>query len=376
MTKLFVFPLILLLLASCKAQIKEFENTRASSTGSNSTITYTCSYHGAYDTQSACQSATLAQCTSQWKTFPSGGASTCFEPVSGWEVCSNVTTSWIYGHYGSWCDSGSDGYPGGPTPYPIATRYRSVIGCSSNICVCPSTQTVSESCYVGFDAGCPTSITSLNACPSFVSLRNQMVSLWHLNELVGTTGAGSVLDELSYAVSGTPTSMTFGGSGKVSTSAYFNGVTSYIDFSSPTSLKLQNNFSIAFWINPSSITSSPMIYSWSGAGGYQIGLSLGNITFGRNGSGIDLISATTLSTSTWTHVGLTVDVAGVIRLYLNGVETDTGSTTLTTPSGNLTLSLFSAPFEGDLDEVAVWSTALSAGQMKRVYLSGSSGNQL
>lgn len=57
------------------------------------------------------------------------------------------------------------------------------------------------------------------------------LAYWRLNEVAGTSGAGSVLDASGNSRTGTPTAVTFGGAGIGDgfTSASFDGTTSYIN---------------------------------------------------------------------------------------------------------------------------------------------------
>jgi uncharacterized membrane protein YraQ (UPF0718 family) len=120
---------------------------------------YTCAYFSAYDTLSACQSASKANCNSNWQTFPTGGISLCYTPVAGFEVCQVTvpTWDWLYTLYSPWCDTGAVG--------PAVFRQdRSLIGCSSAICNCATIPVTSHTCTFGVD--CPAaSPTPSVACP-------------------------------------------------------------------------------------------------------------------------------------------------------------------------------------------------------------------
>jgi hypothetical protein len=92
------------------------------------TVSYSCStsYTDYYNTLTDCEGATAANCTSEWKTFASGGVALCYKPVAGWEACLTSPAQFIYTPWSS-CTAGT-----GIT----FERYRSTLGCSSTVCAC------------------------------------------------------------------------------------------------------------------------------------------------------------------------------------------------------------------------------------------------
>ena len=111
-----------------------------------STVTYTCEnyFSGEYNSMADCEAASYANCTSQWQTFPNGGLVQCFTPVTGWESCvpPAAAADWIYSPSSGWnylCQEGGGN----------VHRGRSLIGCSSDICVCSETQSTYEVCTPG-----------------------------------------------------------------------------------------------------------------------------------------------------------------------------------------------------------------------------------
>ncbi len=99
---------------------------------------YSCTDYGAYDSLNDCQTGTLAVCESSPQLFPNGGLANCFSPVSE-EDCVTLQTTinrpvWIYGTgSGAWCKGDSGTYPSGGFPFH---QTRSLIGCSSETCLC------------------------------------------------------------------------------------------------------------------------------------------------------------------------------------------------------------------------------------------------
>ncbi len=138
----FLHLLALILLAGCAA-IEEKIVSKGSSSPPGTT--YSCFDYNKYDDQTTCNNLTLAQCEASWQSFPGGGLQPCYSPVAGGEACLTLTPTpqWIY----------SEPYDPNPTTNPLGTycrgattvsgtqfyRLRSLVGCSSSICLCQGT---------------------------------------------------------------------------------------------------------------------------------------------------------------------------------------------------------------------------------------------
>jgi lysophospholipase L1-like esterase len=160
------------------------------------------------------------------------------------------------------------------------------------------------------------------------------LAYWPLNEAVGTTGAGSVLDASGNGYHATPTAVTFGatGIGDGKTAAAFDGATSFINFYSAGLSTAWNGdeFTIALWIQVDVAAWSDgvngdalSIYS-AGFGNnieiYKTSANVLNVNFGIGGS--SLSKNFTLSQSTaWVNVAITRSVSNNrARVYINGVQ--------------------------------------------------------
>jgi hypothetical protein len=91
---------------------------------------------------------------------------------------------------------------------------------------------------------------------------------------------------------------------------------------------------------------------WDGVGGYSLILEGGST-----------------STSSWYHVAITRS-GTTCTLYLNGNSTDTGTSSETFTSTAFKISFTTLPFNGLIDEVALWDSALSASDVTAIYNSG------
>ena len=95
-------------------------------TTSTATTSASCTDLSEYSTLVACQTVTGANCTSGLTTFSNGASATCYTPVAGYEACKTTTPTWQYTVYTVQSLTAS-GY----------LLNRSLLGCSSDVCVCP-----------------------------------------------------------------------------------------------------------------------------------------------------------------------------------------------------------------------------------------------
>ena len=160
------------------------------------------------------------------------------------------------------------------------------------------------------------------------------------------------------------------GYGTVADATVFNSTTSW---------------SLEAWIN----TSNPgaqqgIVEKYSGTNGFALRLLGGTVNFYVQGSGVyQAVGGTAIVGNTWYHVVATFDSASTTALlYINGAldaGTRSLSVTETAPSG-ISLKVGargddgSFPFQGNLAEVAFYSTALSAARVGAHYQA--SGNAL
>lgn len=190
---------------------------------------------------------------------------------------------------------------------------------------------------------------------------------------------------------GSDTGITYGSSyGKIGQGALFNGTSSkiVIGTSSTFNFERTDSFSISAWVNTTTFNNGPILSKLVNSGsynGYEVLVVGGNIVFLMNNTdpsnGIS-VSATsnTMSTGSWYHVVVTysgTSLASGVKMYVNGslcsqsVNFDNLSASILSsvapqigarPSGNVT--------NGDLDEIGIWSRALSADEVSQLYNGG------
>ena len=166
--------------------------------------------------------------------------------------------------------------------------------------------------------------------------------------------------------------------------AGFNGVNSYIDVGSASSLNLINSFTISAWVNPKQAPSGygyAQVVAETTSGGVGTEFGWGN---GVSCSGIYTTNGPTTLTSTnsicnnvWSHIVLTYS-GSAATLYINGVNAGgAGSITFLSSSQDAGIGRAPArallPFNGLISDVQIYNTALTANQVKSLYSEGTGG---
>jgi len=154
----------------------------------------------------------------------------------------------------------------------------------------------------------------------------------------------------------------------------FDGTDDRVDIGT-TLLSNRSAFTIAFWIYFN--TTSPSYQSLVGQNDCIEIFSYFNIIRPWTQS-TDYISSSTIATSTWYFIVVIGD-GSTFKLYINNsqVASKSRSTTnygsnsnYTTTFGSRVKNASANPFNGILDEIAIWSSALSTAQISNIYNSG------
>jgi len=220
------------------------------------------------------------------------------------------------------------------------------------------------------------------------------LALWHLDEASWSGTAGEILDSSGNGNAGvsmhgaTTASATPAISGASGTCNYasFNGSTQYAQFTGP---HVTNPFTVTAWIRPTSVTGAGHRIWYDDDKFNGTALSFGDPGNGRVRfyarvpATVYPDSAVTLSANTWYFIAGVMDAttAKAMTLYVfdaSGNQLDAQSAAITsfTPStgsvmsvgGSTDTSVEGSPtsfrFPGYIDEVATYSTALSASQLQ------------
>ncbi|RYZ93634.1 MAG: LamG domain-containing protein [Proteobacteria bacterium] len=200
------------------------------------------------------------------------------------------------------------------------------------------------------------------------------VAYWKFNETSGTSFIDSV-GGYNGSSTGPLTAGTLARLGKAITSPYTTGG----GFRSPTgpSFTTGNAYSFAIWFKMTTNTTNSRILSQGGSNGDETFFMIGaggtnvSIRFFYNPTGATGYANFSCASGVWCHVvgtynGVSADV------YLNGslhTHFNVAGTSVKIPS-NSGVSIGKSngnTFEGSVDEVALWSTALNATQVRSIY---------
>ncbi|AMV39250.1 Copper resistance protein CopC [Planctomyces sp. SH-PL62] len=165
--------------------------------------------------------------------------------------------------------------------------------------------------------------------------------------------------------------------GKYGSSMFFNGKDAQITVPDSASLKLSSGMTLEAWVLPTTVNSAwqDVIYKGSnGNNSYYLQATtssnakpMGGATVG--GSARNAYGAKPISLYSWSHLAVTFDGAAT-RFYVNGaqVATTAGSGTIKATDGALQIggdSYWGRYFNGLIDEVRIYDTALTQSQIKK-----------
>jgi len=207
-----------------------------------------------------------------------------------------------------------------------------------------------------------------------MAIIDNLISYWKLDETSGT-----VLDAHG-SNNGTNHGATPNVSGKINTAYSFDGSDDYIELSE-IPFTGSGNFSIFAWIKTSDSGNRITIINFGTTGiSYNQELYLYKGTDDklhfdlRNVPGP--ISAETINDNSWHHVGVT-NTGGTIQLWVDG--SPSGSSMSMSPnitSGDQSIGVAeatsypSAYWSGEIDEVGIWTRALSSDEITELYNNG------
>ena len=167
----------------------------------------------------------------------------------------------------------------------------------------------------------------------------------------------------------------------------FSGTqTSYVAFKDSNSIDITSGFTLECWISPvNSVSPSAQIIMEKRAGtspnGYTLYLNNGAVAI-RTNSSTRLIGNTIIQNNTWTHIAGTYDASSnMFIIFINGVPDTSAIVTSAAPVSNsdslrIGKGNVNSPYAGLMDEVRIWSKALSLAEInkfRRTSLGVSSG---
>jgi len=216
------------------------------------------------------------------------------------------------------------------------------------------------------------SADDINLASAFIDFNRSLVGYWSFDaEDINSTTA---FDLSTYSNNATLNETIWNSSGKVGGNYYFNGV-SYLTIPDDNSLDVTNAITIELWLNPESyctsnncniIEKSSAFWGWTGGPGTPY-FGLANVN--------SLGAISPLVPNTWTHLAMTYDKnLQKLYIYVNGQKVNSASS-----SGSMGISGYNlfigqgsgaGNFRGSMDEIKIWSRALSDAEINASYNAG------
>jgi len=234
------------------------------------------------------------------------------------------------------------------------------------------------------NGGCDATSTNCSELDaSWTPQYSSIIGYWKFNESSWVTGqAGDVVDTIGNT-HGTPRSgASITSSGKFSNAAVFDGDDDYIDLGTITAgdpLMLNgSDVTISVWVNPLAGDSWQRIIDKSDSGnsanGY--GLYIHNDNTLQLAVDGNIYRGGYVSYGSWHHIVAVIQTSGY-KLYVDGVEAEgtlDGGASYIQPSLDDTSMRIGSwnhssgrEYEGSMDELAIWSVALSDSEVKTIY---------
>ena len=225
------------------------------------------------------------------------------------------------------------------------------------------------------------SITDDINTSSFVDWNNSLFGYWKFEE-----GSGSIVNNNASSAN----SLTVNGlvnntwvPGKYGIGINISNTTTYLSNTSGVGFPDGSTLTLEAWIKPYYLhpgywDDMVEIGDTSITRGYGLEAYMGNLSLAGYVVS-DVTSNVTLDTNVWQHVAITWDTnADEVRFYKNGVlgQIVTDSDELVSPQDGDSIVIgrwidsTNAPYQGEIDEIRVWSRVLSSQEIKASYNSG------
>jgi len=200
-----------------------------------------------------------------------------------------------------------------------------------------------------------------------------LVGYWSLNEGVGTQAGDSSGQNKNGTLTNSPTWVD-GKRGKALTF----GSTSYVNVSQITSLD-SGDMSLCLWVKPSALPSGGqwLLQQWNTATGPALFTESANITWQIGDYANRLTtSSNPVTIGIWQYICGTASGTN-LSIYYNGQSVISGSRTRAEGNGSGVFGIAGpnalgtlASLSGSADDVRIYNRALSAGEVKQLYLMG------
>ena len=155
----------------------------------------------------------------------------------------------------------------------------------------------------------------------------------------------------------------------------FDGTNDYIN-ATLSSQVFNGDFTLSMWFKADTNPSFATVFQLGSASNYSDGFrvyrySATNLAFWKGQGGFSNITGFFGSTSTGTWYNLAFTRSGsTLTAYINGSSEATGTDSQAYTSTALNASFSTYPFDGKIDELAIWDSALTGSEISTIYNAG------
>jgi chitodextrinase len=214
----------------------------------------------------------------------------------------------------------------------------------------------------------PYSNTATASTPA-VTPPSGLVAAYAFDEGSGTT----VADSSGNGNNGTVANGTWSAAGKYGSAIQFNGTSTLVTVPDAAALHLTTAMTLEAWVNPTTVNSNWRDVIYKGNDNYYLEATSSNASkpdggLIAGGGYADAFGTAALPASTWSFLAETYD-GTTLRLYVNGTQVASTAHTgnIATSTNPLQIggdSLYGQFFNGLIDNVRVYNTALTAAQIQ------------
>ena len=231
--------------------------------------------------------------------------------------------------------------------------------------------------FTGVNGYGESSLSSIVSATPLSSFSSGLVGQWKLANGTWTDISGN---SLTLTATGSAPTQTAGHTGTANAAANFvRASTQYLYHASTSGLQITDNITMSAWVKLAS-ENTEYVISKGDSSHYGYALIVDTTRIPRawiatsNGTSIQDQSATTaLTLGTWYHIAATYDGSN-LRVYVNGVNEGThaySGSFYNASSANFVIGGKSAateyPFDGGIDDVALWNRTLSGSEITALY---------
>jgi hypothetical protein len=226
------------------------------------------------------------------------------------------------------------------------------------------------SSFEALQAAAPTQGTSPLAVPA------DYIGYWPLDAGSGTVAADATGNSNNGVISGA----TWNTQGRFNDCLSFNGANSYVQITN----EVDNDFSIVFWVKTTQTAGTGQWYNGVGlvdgdypgvANDFGTAMVGGKFAFGVGNPDTTIVSTKAINDGSWHQcVATRQEAIGTMAIYVDGILQVTGAASRNTQNASAHLLLGAIAsgggyFNGSLDEIKIFSRALSSSEVSALYTS-------